>query len=396
MRILHFNQFGSNAGGVESYIGDVTRALAAAGHESRLVSFAVEDASRLMPGAVQVLAPRPEEVLAGIERVISDFRPDVAYIHAVYDPLVLRWICDSLPAVAYVHGPYAVCPGNALFLRRSSRACGRTAGPFCLVKAQIESCCFGRNPTHHLRRLREVRSLLEATSDIDTLVGSKFMCRQLVASGLPAQRVSVLAPFLVNEPLPEYTRASDPTLILFGGRVTMEKGLRQLIEALKLVRAEWQLIVAGDGPDRAACQQLAERLDVARRIEFAGWVGPATMRILYQHCAFAVMPSLWPEPYGRIGPEAFIHGRPVIAYAVGGIPDWLDHGETGTLVIPGDVDGLSAAIAHLLENPHDQERMGQAARSRARIRWHAETHVQELVACFRAAIRGSGHGISHG
>jgi len=395
MKILHFNEFGSTVGGVERYIADISNALASAGHETVLVSFAPEDASKLMPGTVQIVASRTEVVLAGIDRVMDDFRPDVAYVHAVYDPQVIHWILSRLPAIAYIHSPYLVCPGYALFLRRSSQVCGRTAGPGCVVNAQIERCCFGRNPIHHVRRLRQVRSLLEATSKVDALVGSEFMRRQLIANGLSAQRVSVLAPFLVNESVSEYTRTSDPTVILFGGRVTAEKGLRQLIEALKSLQADWQLIVAGDGPDRAACEQLAERLDIAQRIEFAGWVEPAQMKALYQRCAFVVMPSLGPEGFGRIGPEAFVHGRPVVAYAVGGIPDWLEDGETGYLAVPGDVNSLSLAIARLIENPDDQERMGQTARERAGVHWNAETHVQKLVACFQAAIRGFDDGTSN-
>jgi glycosyltransferase involved in cell wall biosynthesis len=177
-------------------------------------------------------------------------------------------------------------------------------------------------------------------------------------------------------------------MILFGGRVIAEKGLRQLIEALASVRGNWRLIVAGDGPGRAGCEQLAEHLGINQHIEFAGWVEPAQMTALYRHCTFAVMPSLWPEPYGRIGPEAFVHGRPAIAFSVGGIPDWLDDGETGYLVAPGNVAELSTAIARLLEKPDEQERMGRTARERARVHWNAETHVQVLLAAFQAAIRG--------
>ena len=141
MRILHFNHYGSNAGGAEGYIADVSAALAAAGHVSRLVSFAAEEASQLMPGAVPVGGGHIGSVLARIQREITDFRPDAAYLHAVYEPKVVQWIADRLPAVAYVHGPYPVCPGYAQFLRQSSRVCPYSAGPGCLLRAQTEQCC---------------------------------------------------------------------------------------------------------------------------------------------------------------------------------------------------------------------------------------------------------------
>ena len=182
--------------------------------------------------------------------------------------------------------------------------------------------------------------------------------------------------------------SSRPTLqtILFGGRVTTEKGLQQLIKALAPIQADWRLTVAGDGPARSTCQRLAEQLGIAQRIDFVGWMPSSEMQALYQNCAFVVVPSLWPEPYGRVGPEAYVHGRPVVAFAVGGIPDWLEDGQTGYLAQPGDVAGLGSAIARLLEEPDDQERMGRTARAQANVRWNVDTHVNRLVTTFQAAI----------
>ena len=386
MRVLHFNHYGSYAGGVEGYIFDVSKGLTAAGHELRLISFAVEGPERLMPGTAQVTAPLDESKWAALKQIIADFQPDVAYVHAVYDPQVVSWIIRRLPAVAYIHGVYLVCPGNALYLRRSSQVCTRTAGLGCLANAEVERCCFGRNPANHARQLWRVRSLITTTAHVHTLVGSQFMKRQLVANGLFAERVDVLAPVLMVQSLLEYTPPPDPTTILFSGRVTVDKGLRQLVEALAPVRANWRLIVAGDGPDRAECARSAERLGIARRIDFLGWVEPAQMETLYRLCAFVVVPSLLPEGFGRIGPEAYAHGRPVVAFAVGGIPDWLEDGQTGYLAQPGDVAGLGLAIARLLEEPDDQERMGRTARAQANVRWNADTHVNRLVTTFQAAI----------
>ena len=388
MRILHFNQFGSHAGGVEGYIADVSRALTAAGHKTQLVSFASECPSDLMSDAVQVAALDLDATVFEIERVIAGFRPDAAYIHVVDNPLIVQWISDRLPTIAYVHSPYLVCPGYALFLRRSSKVCGHTAGPICIMNAQVERCCFGRNPIRHMSRLRQVYALLEATSEIDVLVGSDFMRHQLVANGLRANKVGLLAPLLFAEPTSEYIPPSAPQVILFVGRVTTEKGLRHLIQALASVQSNWRLVVAGDGPDRIACEQLAEQLHVTQRVEFAGWVAQADMPTLYQRCAFVVMPSLWPEPYGRVGPEAFLHGRPVVAYAVGGISDWLADGKNGYLATPGDIGSLSIAIMRLLENPDACERMGRAAREEAHLRWNADAHVQKLETCFQSAIHG--------
>lgn len=390
MKVLHLNQFGTNVGGVEAYIADVSRALLAAGHQTRLISFAFEDPSGLMPGTTQVDESGLTATLVGIARVIEDFQPDVAYVHAVYDPRVVRYIGNHLPAVAYIHSPYLFCPGYALYLRRSSRVCQRRAGPGCLVNAQIEQCCFGWNPIRHAWRLQQVHGLLVTTSQLNVLVGSEFMRQRLIANGFQPERVSLLPPLLFSEPTSRYEPPAEPTVILFAGRITPEKGLRHLIQALAPVRNDWQLFVAGDGPDRNACERLAKQLDVRERVHFAGWMASAEMKVLYQRCAFVVVPSLWPEPYGRVGPEAFFHGRPTVAYAVGGIPDWLEDGETGYLATPGNVESLRRAIVRLIEDPDKREHMGRTAQKLTSMRWSAETHVERLLAGFRSAVEGFG------
>jgi glycosyltransferase involved in cell wall biosynthesis len=331
-----------------------------------------------------------EDIFRSIEQSIAVFQPDVAYLHAVYDPEIIRWILTRLPSVAYAHGPYLVCPGSALYWRKSETACRRTAGLSCLRYAQLEQCCFGRNPLRHAQRLLNVEAYISAYSTISVLAGSTFMRRQLVASGVPADNVSILSPIISEGTISAYSRPSTPKRLLFAGRITAEKGLAYLIKALATIDAEWDLVVAGDGPDRPACQKLAADLGLQERIDFAGWLSSEDMDQLYGDCAIVVVPSLWPEPFGRIGPEAFAHGRPVAAFAVGGIPDWLEDGQTGFLAEPGNVEDISKKIAFLLERPDEQERMGCLALTRARTSWTAEAHVQELLSQFAGAITAFG------
>jgi type III pantothenate kinase len=84
----------------------------------------------------------------------------------------------------------------------------------------------------------------------------------------------------------------------------------------------------------------------------------------YAGARFAVVPSRWPEPFGMVGPEAMARGRPVIGFAAGGIPDWLDDGVTGLLVPPGDIGGLTRAMDRLLGDPALTAAMGRAAAAR--------------------------------
>lgn len=396
MNVLHVNHFGSNAGGVEGYIAEVSSALSAAGHASHLVYFAGDEASALIEHRTRVEYSDDAEPLKSatpqLERIMAEFHPDVAFVHALYDPALMGWIFRRLPTIAYVHGPYVGCPGNALYLKRSSRVCMRKGGPVCLLNAQLERCCFGRSPVTHLRQLVKMMALIRKYRDAKThlLVGSRFMQQHLNRNGIPLDRIGILPPVLIGADLSKFERSLEPRTILYAGRLTSEKGLAQLMEALAPIHDKWKLLVAGDGPQRSACEQLAGRLDISERVDFLGWVLRSDMHALYRRCGFIVFPSLWPEPFGRIGPESFSHGRPVIAFAVGGIPDWLDDGRVGYLVAPGNVGQMSDCILRLLNSPEAQEEMGRTALAKARTAWNGEEHVDALIAHMESARKKFG------
>jgi glycosyltransferase involved in cell wall biosynthesis len=101
-----------------------------------------------------------------------------------------------------------------------------------------------------------------------------------------------------------------------------------------------------------------------------------------------VMPSLWPEPFGLSGPEAGLQGVPAAAFAVGGIPQWLEDGVNGHLAPgnPPSAPGLADAIVRCLADPFTHSRLRQGALESAR-RWSAERHVAELLPILTAASR---------
>jgi len=87
----------------------------------------------------------------------------------------------------------------------------------------------------------------------------------------------------------------------------------------------------------------------------------------WMHCAVGVVPSIWPEPFGQVAVEAMVCGKPVVASAVGGLPDVVADGESGLLVKPNDVNGLREALRVLLLNPAKRAQMGAIGRQRARL-----------------------------
>lgn len=391
MKILHFNQHGTHIGGVEGYIADVSSALSGSGHSVGLVYFSSHDREPLLPNTMYVPLDRKSSArkdnFEDLKRAIDTFKPDVAFIHAVYQSEIVKQVRAFLPSIAYVHGPYLVCPGSAHYLRKSAKVCTKSASLECLIFAQTERCCFGRNPIGHLARLSSVKRLIHIYRGLPILVASHYMRQLLELNGIQGTQISILPPIMFGISPPIFVETLNK--ILFAGRIVPEKGLHLLIRALATLNGHWELTVAGDGDDLARCKELTHALGLAHRVDFVGWQDGATMSQLYQQCAMVVVPSLWPEPYGRIGPEAFSHGRPVVAFDVGGVGDWLQHGVNGLLVPPGDVDGLRNSISQLLASASLRIEMGGRARKQAERLWSIPGHLEILLPYLQQVMKKS-------
>jgi glycosyltransferase involved in cell wall biosynthesis len=163
---------------------------------------------------------------------------------------------------------------------------------------------------------------------------------------------------------------AEPAEVLFAGRLSPEKGIEELVAATDGMN----LVVAGDGPLRHLVP------------DALGFVPHEELERLYDRAAVVVLPS-YREGLPLCVLEAMAHGRPVVATAVGGIPELVEDGVTGFLVEPGDVTGLRAAIERLLADPVLRKRMGRAARTRVaeRCSW------DRVTAATVAAYEGRAH-----
>lgn len=165
---------------------------------------------------------------------------------------------------------------------------------------------------------------------------------------------------VVPNPAPDVARpaaAAEPGLFVFAGRLTRQKALGTAIEAVGLVPGA-RLVIIGDGPDRAALERRASALD--GRVEFRGPLSrDDTLRIV-ANAAAAVLSSDWENlPHAAV--EALALGVPVVATAVGGVPEVVRDGENGLLVPPGRADELAAALRRLVEEPGLRDRLAEAA-----------------------------------
>src|SRR3954452_16490222 len=169
-------------------------------------------------------------------------------------------------------------------------------------------------------------------------------------------------PALEPTPLP-----TDPATVVCMARLIPDKGVDVLLDAFAAIVTDvpgTRLIVAGDGPLRAALAEQAAALGVADSVMLPGWVGPDDIHALLNSATVVVVPSRWQEPFPTVAIEAGLMARPVVASRVGGIPELVLDELTGILVEPDDPGALAGAIVRLLRAPDAATQMGRMGRKR--------------------------------
>ena len=413
MRVAIVNWTGRRVGGAETYVGLVTGALQQRGHA---VYFWHEDDKPVDRDPIPGLAAVPSCCAStnGVEsalQALAAWQPDVLYVHGLLNPETEAGILSIGPSVFLAHGYYGTCiSGSKTFRLPHTRPCDREFGAACLVN-YFPRRCGGLNPLtmvdEYQRQSARLRNLRRCHA-IVTL--SQHMRREYLKHGFSEERVHCLPPVDAMhpghppgplpkgaQPIVDVTAGLPPRRLTFIGRLDRLKGCRLLIGALPAIQSRLKgplvLTIAGDGTDLERCRETARRIMSSTTgidIVFLGWVSHARCEELLASTDVLVAPSLWPEPFGLVGPEAIRRGVPVAAFAVGAIPEWLEDGRTGALAPadPPTAEGLTIAVERCLTSP--AIRRGVREQARQDLGYSMQLHLDALVPLLGEAAAATG------
>jgi glycosyltransferase involved in cell wall biosynthesis len=210
-------------------------------------------------------------------------------------------------------------------------------------------------------------------------------CASLSAGG--QRPIDVIPPFLSDDtfkPIDATRPAFVPATgdyVMFAGALGPHKGVDVLLEAWRGIDPGVPLVLVGL-PRRDTPFRFPEGVTVAENVPHE-----EVLRA-WKHCAVAVVPSRWPDPCPLVALEAMAVGRPVVASAVGGLPDVVVDGVTGILVRAGDAQPLREGIRQLLADPARRDRMGEAGRERV-ASYSASEVVPQIERVYREVIASS-------
>jgi glycosyltransferase involved in cell wall biosynthesis len=391
MRVAVLSWTAQRIGGIEAYLSLLLPALARSGVD---VAFwyehheAGERQAIDMPQAMPVFSAAELGAAGAVQR-LREWNPDVLYVHGLHDVTLEGLLLRVAPAVQFVHTYVGTCvSGTKAHTRPGISPCARRFGAPCLAQYFVRGCG-GNSPatmwhlyreqSHRLDLLRQYRAVLTHSAHMQT---------ELDRHGV---RASVV-PFPVSSlGGPGEHRQGAAVNLLFAGRMDALKGgvflLQSLPEVQRALGRPVKLTLAGDGRDRRDWGERARRLQAEHvdiEITFPGWQAAGELDMLMATTDLLVVPSVWPEPFGSVGPAAAQHGVPAAAFAVGGIPQWLHDGVNGHLASaqPPSPSSLAQAIVACVGDPAHYAALRRGARDVGSA-FTMERHLPELVRVFQ-------------
>jgi len=260
-----------------------------------------------------------------------------------------------------------------------------------------------RGRTSHTRRVQIYealeRTLMRYADHVVTV--SEAMRRELISTGIDPNRVTAVHNSINPPAAPPNSLLKTTARRRLGlpenalvvgsvGRLSPEKGHAYLLEAAAKLNGSapgFVLVLIGDGPEKENLSNLCSSLKISDRVRLVGFASDAGELI----AAFDILalPSL-SEGLPNVVLEAYAKAVPVVASAVGGVPEVVRHGETGLLVAPKDSDALASAIAKLLASPSEAQRMGRAGFELVTNRFCTAKNADKLARVYASVAKKGG------
>ena len=361
------SEFPPVIGGIASHVFELARALSAKGATVTVVH-------PVAPGTIQ---SGPDSYNFNV------LRPEIIRLKPFYDFALHRYLrtlqSEHHFDLIHVHGVRPLAATKSLGLP--------------VVFTNHSSGFLARHHAGIIRKWRTHRLLAHVHALIgpsDELVESAqfFGYRgpaNMIANGVDAER------FTPGEGTKRkaWNISENDTVILLARRLVFKNGVIGFSEAVaQMTAANFRIVIAGDGPDRA---KMTEIFDKARRLErclFLGRISNTDMPDIFRSADVSVLPSL-AEATSIAGLEAMASGLPLVGTNVGGIPTIIADGVTGLIVPPRDPIALAQALDRLCANRDRRKKMGQAGRARVESEFSWPKIADETLLVYNNLLRST-------
>lgn len=314
---------------------------------------------------------------------------DVVHAHntfPLFSPSIFRAAGKTAATVLTLHNYRVFCP-KALPLRN-----GRTCTACIDTKSVWRSVAYGCYRESRIATIPLAlcvalhRAIGTWHRHVDAFIAlSKFQKKIMVKAGLPEGRVHVKPNFYAGNPaaVPWEKRNN---CVVFAGRLSAEKGVENLISAwLRWGDSAPELRILGDGPLRGQLQKISSRAG-GNNVRFFGQVSGKEAEDQIARAKLLILPSVCFEGFPMVLREAFAFGTPAAVSDIGPLPSIVEHGKSGVVFAPGNVDSLLKEVRTACEAPGYMEKLALGAKNAFGANYTEEANYQMLMKIYQAAI----------
>lgn len=388
-KVLIIHNFYQQSGGEDKVVEQESAMLRSRGieiehyyvHNDSIQSRGLANMAKL---AVEAAWSLPE--FKRIKKLLLQVKPDVVHVHnffPVISPSVYH-ACERLgiPVVQTLHNYRLICPA-ATFMR-GNKVCEK-----CLHGTLLHSIRHGCYRGSQLQTI-PVAAMIKFNDLIGTwrhkvsryIALTEFARDKFAESGIPLDRIAVKPNFIHHKTMKTQYDSNDRYL-LFVGRISAEKGVRNLLQAWSQLedRGGLRLVIIGDGPEKAELAAAYPQEDV----RFLGKQDGDTVLDCMSRAMYVMVPSIWYEGFPMTIVESFSVGTPVLCSRLGALEEVVEDGVTGFHFQHDDLENIKTVIrcAVAYEN---YAAMRQKVSENYAARYTEEVNVKQLMAIYSEAM----------
>jgi len=324
-----------------------------------------------------------------IKKIVRDFSPDLVHIfhNNLYPLPVLLAIPQNIPIIQSVNDYQLVCASVWGVYRDTGKECN--CG-FSLASVKNKCIPLYRYLIFFLKN-KFSRALTKKRVAL-FLVSHSQLKRRMEKQGFSNIRIipHFFQPLNRRGSLKESLRNNK--ILLFIGKLSMEKGCHILIDALKIVNnkiPDIKLIIVGDGPEKINLVNQVFLLGLQKKIDFRGILKRQQLPRLYIASLGLIVPSIWMENSGLVLIEAMYFGKPIIGSNIGGIPDLIKNNNNGLLFTPRSRIDLAKKILTLVMDEKKRKKMNKLSKQYY-IKYSPEVYFDNLISFYKDVILNHG------
>ena len=407
MKILLVNKFHYLKGGSEKYYFELGELLKEQGHE--VAYFSMQDEKNIKTDCKEYFVEKFDlnnsskwkalNVIYNyrnykkMKEAMEEFKPDIVHLNNFQRQLsssIIKAISrKNVPIVFTAHDLQAICPAITMmdneynpcelclkgkYINCIKKKCNKNSTIKSMLGA-LEAYYYRLNKIY----LRKIDAIITPT---------EFYKKKLLEDGISKRKIYKVHNFLNFEKYQDNTYSNvknEKEFILYAGRLSKEKGIFNLLEAIKNIK-NINLYIAGDGPEKINIESYIEKEDLESKVRLLGKLDFDKLKEYIYKSKFVVVPSTWYENGSYIGMEAGAIGRCVIGSNIGGIPEIVVDNKTGLLFEFNSIKDLEKKIKLLLENNELRKKMEVSAKSYIKNEFSSLEHYNKILKIYNKII----------